>query len=152
MWNRICVLFLAFVTALPALADEDDWDNVPESAAPAVESTPVAETPAQVSEPAAPAPVAESTPAATEAAPAAKPAEKPVDPFAKLDSAKAHVDTVAKPAVGREVPVRYWIMGDSVEQEAIFVKIERDTVYLKRPNADEQKNLEKLQEATIAAM
>ncbi|MBR3851980.1 MAG: hypothetical protein IKJ76_08090 [Fibrobacter sp.] len=153
MWNRICVLFLAFVTALPALADEDDWDNVPESSAPA------AEAPAQISEPAAPAPVAESTPAATEAAPVAtepapvaKPAEKPADPFAKLDSAKAPVDTVAKPAVGREVPVRYWIMGDSVEQEAIFVKIESDTVYLKRPNADEQKNLEKLQEATIAAM
>lgn len=146
MWNRICVLFLAFVMALPALADEDDWDDVPESSAPA------AEAPAQVSEPAAPAPVAESTPAATELAPAAKPAEKPADPFAKLDSAKAHVDTVAKPAAGREVPVRYWIMGDSVEQEAIFVKIERDTVYLKRPNADEQKTLEKLQEATIAAM
>ena len=145
MWNRICVLFLAFVTALPALADEDDWDNVPESSAPA-------EAPAQISEPAAPAPVAESTPAATESAPVAKPAEKPADPFAKLDSAKAPVDTVAKPAAGREVPVRYWIMGDSVEQEAIFVKIERDTVYLKRPNADEQKNLEKLQEATIAAM
>jgi len=152
MWNRICVLFLAFVTALPALADEDDWDNVPESSAPA-------EAPAQISEPAAPAPVAESTPAATEsapvateAAPAAKPAEKPADPFAKLDSAKAHVDTVAKPTVGREVPVRYWIMGDSVEQEAIFVKIEKDTVYLKRPNADEQKTLEKLQEETIAAM
>lgn len=146
------MLLLAFVTALPVLADEDDWDNVPESAAPAAESTPVAETPAQIPEPAAPAPVAESTPAATEAAPAVKPAEKPADPFAKLDSAKAPVDTVAKPAVGREVPVRYWIMGDSVEQEAIFVKIERDTVYLKRPNADEQKNLEKLQEATIAAM
>ena len=152
MWNRICVLFLAFVTALPALADEDDWDNVPESSAPA-------EAPAQISEPAAPAPVAESTPAATEsapvateAAPAAKPAEKPADPFAKLDSAKAPVDTVAKPAAGREVPVRYWIMGDSVEQEAIFVKIEKDTVYLKRPNADEQKTLEKLQEETIAAM
>ena len=150
MWNRICVLFLAIVTALPALADEDDWDNVPESTASAAESTPVAETPAESSEPAAPA--AEPAPAVTEAASAVKSAEKPADPFAKLDSAKASADTVAKPAVGREVPVRYWVMGDSVEQEAIFVKIEKDTVYLKRPNADEQKNLEKLQEATIAAM
>jgi hypothetical protein len=32
---------------------------------------------------------------------------------------------------GREVPVRYWVKGDSVELEAIFVKIENDTVYLK---------------------
>jgi hypothetical protein len=29
----------------------------------------------------------------------------------------------------REVPVRYWVNGDSVELEAIFVKIENDTVY-----------------------
>ena len=144
------MLFLAIVTALPALADEDDWDNVPESTASAAESTPVAETSAESSEPAAPA--AEPAPAVTEAASAVKSAEKPADPFAKLDSAKTSADTVAKPAVGREVPVRYWVMGDSVEQEAIFVKIEKDTVFLKRPNADEQKNLEKLQEATIAAM
>ena len=156
MWNRICVLFLAFVTALPALADEDDWDNdagqTPVQEAPAaVAESPAqaAPAPAEVPEPESPAPAVETAPAAEAAA---KPAEKPADPFAKLDSAKASVDTVAKPAVGREVPVRYWIMGDSVEQEAIFVKIERDTVYLKRPNADEQKTLEKLQEETIAAM
>ena len=153
MWNRIFVLFLAFVTALPALADEDDWDN----ATPAVASEP-----APAVEPAAP-PADASTGSATEAvAPAAepapvpeagaKPAEKKEDPFAKLEASKTPVDTTPKPTVGREVPVRYWVMGDSVEQEAIFVKIEKDTVYLKRPNADEQKNLEKLQEQTIAAM
>jgi len=156
MWNRICVLFLAFVTALPALADEDDWDNdagqTPVQEAPAA----VAESPAQAApapaeepEPESPAPAVETAPAAEAAA---KPAEKPADPFAKLDSAKAPADTTPKPTVGREVPVRYWIMGDSVEQEAIFIKIEKDTVYLKRPNADEQKTLEKLQEETIAAM
>ena len=156
MWNRICVLFLAFVMALPALADEDDWDNdagqTPAQEAPAAVAespTQAAPAPAEVSEPESPAPAVETAPAAEAVA---KPAEKPAAPFAKLDSAKASVDTVAKPAVGREVPVRYWIMGDSVEQEAIFVKIERDTVYLKRPNADEQKTLEKLQEETIAAM
>ena len=78
-----------------------------------------------------------------------------VDPFeAKLAAASASsaADSAAAPAVGREVPVRYWVMGDSVEQEAIFVKIERDTVYLKRPNADEQKNLEKIQEENMAAL
>lgn len=145
MWNRIFVLFLAFVTALPALADEDDWD----SATPAVASEP-----APAVEPAAPS--AEAVAPAAEPAPApeasAKPAEKKEDPFAKLEASKTPVDTTPKPTVGREVPVRYWVMGDSVEQEAIFVKIEKDTVYLKRPNADEQKNLEKLQEQTIAAM
>ena len=31
----------------------------------------------------------------------------------------------------REVPVRYWVNGDSSELEAIFVKIENDTVFLK---------------------
>ena len=41
MWNRFCVLFLAFVTALPVLADEDDWDNVAETAAP-VQAEPAA--------------------------------------------------------------------------------------------------------------
>ena len=156
MLNRICVLFLALVVALPVLADEDDWDNVAETAAP-VQAEPAAEPPTETA--AAPAaesvPVAEPTPAA-ESTPApeasAKPAEKKEDPFAKLEAAKTSADTTPKPAVGREVPVRYWVMGDSVEQEAIFVKIERDTVYLKRPNADEQKNLEKLQEQTIAAM
>lgn len=145
MWNRFFVLFLAFVTALPVLADEDDWD----SATPAVASEP-----APAVEPAAPA--AETVMPVTEPAPtpeaSAKPAEQKEDPFAKLEAAKTPVDTTPKPTVGREVPVRYWIMGDSVEQEAIFVKIEKDTVYLKRPNADEQKNLEKLQEETIAAM
>ena len=42
MLNRICVLFLALVVALPVLADEDDWDNVAETAAP-VQAEPAAE-------------------------------------------------------------------------------------------------------------
>lgn len=155
MWNRICVIFLALVTAMPVLADDDDWDNVAETPAPVadapvqVESSPAPEAVAAQE----PAPAAQTAPAPEATAkPAEKSADKNVDPFAKLEAAKTPVDTTPKPTVGREVPVRYWIMGDSVEQEAIFVKIERDTVYLKRPNADEQKNLEKLQEQTIAAM
>ena len=142
MLNRAFVLLVAFFAALPVLADEDDWDN----AAPAVASEPAPAVEGPVSEAPAADPVA-AEPASAESASApevsAQPVEKKADPFAKLDSAKAPVDTTSKPAVGREVPVRYWVMGDSVEQEAIFVKIEKDTVYLKRPNAEEQKTLEK---------
>ena len=146
MLNRVFVFLLALFVALPALAAEDDWDAEPaagETAAPAPAQEPVAEAasvPAQepVQQPASSAP--------------AQPAPG-VDPFeAKLAAASASSAAPAAPAVGREVPVRYWVMGDSVEQEAIFVKIERDTVYLKRPNADEQKNLEKIQEENMAAL
>lgn len=59
-------------------------------------------------------------------------------------------DSVA--TVGREVPVRYWVMGDSVEMEAIFVKIENDTIFLKKPNAEEQKTLEKIEEEKSIAL
>ena len=54
--------------------------------------------------------------------------------------------------VTREVPVRYWVSGDSVEQEAIFVKIANDTVYLKAPNEAEQKKIEKLMERANNAL
>jgi hypothetical protein len=151
MLNRAFVLLLAFFAALPVLADEDDWDN----AAPAVASEPAPAVEGPVLEAPAADPVA-AEPASAESASApevsAQSTEKKADPFAKLDSAKAPVDTTSKPAVGREVPVRYWVMGDSVEQEAIFVKIEKDTVYLKRPNAEEQKTLEKIQEENMAAL
>lgn len=52
----------------------------------------------------------------------------------------------------REVPVRYWVNGDSTELDAIFVKIERDTVYLKKPNESQQKNIEKIDVAMNAAL
>ena len=45
---------------------------------------------------------------------------------------------------GREVPVRYWVNGDSLEHEAIFVKIENDTVYLKKPSEAEQKQIDRI--------
>lgn len=44
----------------------------------------------------------------------------------------------------REVPVRYWVSGDSLEQMAIFVKIQNDTVYLKNPEGSQLKQLDKL--------
>lgn len=53
---------------------------------------------------------------------------------------------------GREVPVRYWVTGDSVELEAIFVKIEKDTVFLKKPNATEQKHLDKIADKASIAL
>lgn len=54
--------------------------------------------------------------------------------------------------VSREVPVRYWVVGDSVEQEAIFVKIENDTVFLKAPNEADLKKMEKLADAANVAL
>lgn len=55
-------------------------------------------------------------------------------------------------AFGREVPVRYWVSGDSLEKEAIFIKIEKDTVYLRTPNAEEAKHLDKLTDAADVAL
>lgn len=80
----------------------------------------------------------------------------PGEPVA--DSATAPViapklEVVSEPEKkGREVPVRYWVNGDSVELDAIFVKIEKDTVYLKKPNESQQKNIEKLDDATAMAL
>jgi hypothetical protein len=53
---------------------------------------------------------------------------------------------------GREVPVRYWVKGDSVELEAIFVKIENDTVYLKKPTDEEQLRIEHLADKQAIAL
>lgn len=52
----------------------------------------------------------------------------------------------------REVPVRYWVNGDSVELEAIFVKIEKDTVYLKKPTDAEQKHLDHIADKQAIAL
>ena len=71
--------------------------------------------------------------------------------------AEAKVPTPVSPAKSaapkaREVPVRYWINGDSVEQEAIFVKIENDTVYLKKPTEAEQKYIERIADEEAMAL
>ena len=65
-------------------------------------------------------------------------------------SATASSSSVAP--VSREVPVRYWVAGDSVELEAIFVKIEKDTVYLKAPTEAEMKKFAKLEEKANVAL
>ena len=60
--------------------------------------------------------------------------------------------SAAEAPKGREVPVRYWINGDSVELEAIFVKIENDTVYLKKPTEAEQKHIDKIADEEALAL
>lgn len=84
------------------------------------------------------------------------PAEVPPPPQAAPAAAPAApvvaVEPVAQPPKSREVPVRYWVNGDSVELEAIFVKIENDTVYLKKPNEQELKRLDKIASAENAAL
>jgi hypothetical protein len=158
MLNRVFVLLLALFVALPVLAAEDDWDAgsaapaASETAAPAVNDDSWGEQ-AAPSEAAAPAQPAPESAASAQPAPGVDPFEAKLAASAAANAAPAADSAAAPaPAVGREVPVRYWVMGDSVEQEAIFVKIEKDTVYLKRPNAEEQKTLEKIQEENMAAL
>ena len=69
-------------------------------------------------------------------------------PAAPVSSVPAKADT----ATTREVPVRYWIVGDSVEQEAIFVKIEKDTVYLRALDESTKKILEEINEQEAVAL
>ena len=73
---------------------------------------------------------------------------------AGLSSSALAADTIpaADSVKGREVPVRYWVNGDSVELEAIFVKIEKDTVYLKKPTESEQKIIEKIADEEALAL
>ncbi|MBO7061951.1 hypothetical protein [Fibrobacter sp.] len=52
----------------------------------------------------------------------------------------------------REVPVRYWVVGDSAELEAIYVKTQHDTVYLRAPNAEELKHISSLDDAENDAL
>lgn len=77
-----------------------------------------------------------------------------VDSAAKapaVDSAKVAVSVPEGPKK-REVAARYWVNGDSVEQEAIFVKIEKDTVYLKKPTEKQLKRFERLADAANAEL
>ena len=67
---------------------------------------------------------------------------------APASPAPAKADT----ATTREVPVRYWVIGDSVEQEAIFVKIEKDTVYLKALDESSKKLFEEINEQEAVAL
>ena len=67
---------------------------------------------------------------------------------APASPAPAKADT----ATTREVPVRYWVIGDSVEQEAIFVKIEKDTVYLRALDESTKKIFEEINEQEAVAL
>ena len=90
-------------------------------------------------------PFAQDVPA-PESASAVAPA--PVAPAPKAAAVVNPADT----ATTREVPVRYFLVGDSVEQEAIFVKIEKDTVYLRAPDAAAQKVLEEIRDEEAVAL
>ena len=131
VFASVFVLFLG--TAL--WAQEDDWD---------------------VGEP-APVATQEVAPVATQE-PAMPNGQSPVaNQNADTASAPAAVQTESGPAEpapveSREVPVRYWVVGDSAELEAIFVKIEKDTVFLKRPNEAEQKQIDKIADEQNAAL
>lgn len=70
--------------------------------------------------------------------------DAPLSSSALSSSAVAPVSSSSSEPTSREVPVRYWVNGDSVELEAIFVKIENDTVYLKKPTEAEQKQIEQI--------
>ena len=52
----------------------------------------------------------------------------------------------------REVPARYWVVGESAEQVAIYVKTQHDTVYLRAPNAEELKLISSLEDAENNAL
>ncbi len=49
----------------------------------------------------------------------------------------------------REVPVRYVLSNDSVEQDARFVKLARDTVYLLPLDSAEKADIQKADEALL---
>ena len=78
----------------------------------------------------------------------AAPAPAPQQGAPKASAVVNPADT----ATTREVPVRYWVIGDSVEQEAIFVKIEKDTVYLRALDESTQKIFEAINEQEAIAL
>lgn len=104
---------------------QDDWTQEESSSSEFSESA----EPAQFTEPVAQAPVADTVKA-------------PV-----ADTAKA----AAEPKI-RKVAARYWVNGDSVEQEAFFIKIEKDTVYLKRPTEKQMKRFDRLADEAAAEL
>lgn len=133
MINRILLLFLSLAAVLPAWAQNDDWND----AAPAQESA---------------EPAVEVAPQAAEGD-AAQSAENAAQPAAAVSSSSVTpTSSVAAAPTSREVPVRYWVAGDSVELEAIFVKIENDTVYMKAPTEADLKKLEKIADKASIAL
>lgn len=133
VFSRFLVAVSLF--AVSAVYAQDDWDAVDAAPASAESAAPVETVaPAETAAPAVESAPAEAT-TVSDAAPAVQPAAPAPAPM-KI----------------REVPARYWVNGDSVELEAIFVKIERDTVYLKKPNEKEQKRLDKIADQESIAL
>lgn len=84
-------------------------------------------------------------------APAAQPSS--TAPATEVAATPAPAPVAEAPlVVSREVPVRYLVAGDENELEAIFVKIDHDTVYLRNPTAEELKHMEELANAESAAL
>lgn len=127
MVKRFVFLLVACFSAVAAFAQDNSVEALEQLSAPVAESGPAV------------VPATPATPAAPESTPATVPAV----------SAPTEVKDAPK---SREVPVRYWVNGDSVEQNAIFVKIEKDTVYLKKPNESQQKHIEKIDDAAAIAL
>ncbi|MCQ2091333.1 MAG: hypothetical protein MJY85_01500 [Fibrobacter sp.] len=128
MLRKIFVLF-SFLSVIAFAQDDDDWSTEDSSAQATVFEGSSAQSADEVQT----------------AAPAA------VDSTSKtiVDSVKAAVPEVPQ---SREVAVRYWVSGDSVELEAIFVKIEKDTVYLKKPTEKQMKRFARLADAANAEL
>ena len=94
----------------------------------------------------------EATPTSAPVAAAPAPVAAAPAPVAPAPKAAPAVVNPADTATTREVPVRYFLVGDSVEQEAIFVKIEKDTVYLRAPDDAAQKVLEEIRDEEAVAL
>lgn len=142
MYRRFLIAAILTLTSVCVFAEEDNWDS-----APGGDSSGNSEVVSSD----APGDWGDST-----AAPASENPDAESADFGSVAAAPASVVSasapVEKPAEGREVPVRYWVVGEAEEQDAIFVKIEKDTVYLKRPNEAEQKQIDKIDEAASIAL
>ncbi|MCF0220728.1 MAG: hypothetical protein HUK19_00390 [Fibrobacter sp.] len=92
---------------------------------------------------------------APEVSPAAPAGDAATSTGVEVSSAKVQIDSAKlAPAApkSRDVAVRYWVNGDSVELEAIFVKIEKDTVYLKKPTEKQMKRFARLADEANAEL
>jgi len=160
MLKRFIIPMIVWVSATVAFAQEDMssqdvWQDSPSVGA----SDAMAGLEAVASQSQAPAEVesAEVAPAAESSA--SDPQTVESAPAAEAVAPAAAAPVPAVPAVAnvppkkiREVPVRYWVNGDSTELDAIFIKIEKDTVYLKKPNEKQQLHIERLDNETVAAL
>lgn len=136
MFKRFLVPLVVWVSAMTAFAQENISSQDALQDSPSVDASNAVASLEAVASQAQPSAEVSSSSVSAAPAPAVIPASA----------------ASAAPVKSREVPVRYWVNGDSTELDAIFVKIERDTVYLKKPNEKQQKKIEKLDDAAAAAL